>query len=218
MNEQRFNHQTRNANVIQFPSRPAAEDPDEREDAYEALGGRLPSNDRPEVLPVHRIPSFFEVYKQTPDNAWQTEINRAYDLSLDEALQPEHIRQLAKKDADTVAAAGFDLYETLSHRAPLLLLDGNYENPLFAKYYFQSQEQASDYAGLMFALRQELDEQPIVRQLLKQHNEKYSQRKMPQAKLTEARQLQRISIDDDNKVVLQYSGTSFAAPRLHSVE
>lgn len=218
MNEQRFNHPTRNANVIPFPSRPVAEDLDEREDAYEALGGRLPSNYSPEVLPVHRIPSFFEVYEQTPDNAWQTEINRAYDLSLDEVLQPEHIKQLAKKDADTVAAAVFDLHEMLSHRAPLLLLDGSYEDPLFAKYGFQSQEQASDYAGLMFALRQALDDQPIVQQLLKQHNEKYSHRKMPKAKRTEARQLQRILIDDDNKVQLQYSGMPAAPPRLHSVE
>jgi hypothetical protein len=111
-----------------------------------------------------------------------------------------------KKDLTVVTTAVHDLYDTLNHRAPMLLVDGNYEHPNFAKYNFESQDEANDYAGILFALRDSLDEQPVVRQLIAQHRMQHGHKRVPQRKLEEARQLQAIIIDDNNEVSLLRSG------------
>lgn len=201
-------------NIVQFPVRSAYE---EGVDAYSDLGGGLQPFRQPETLPVHRNLSFFDIYEQTPDNAWQVDVTRAYDLALNDTLKPEHIAQLAKKDAETLAVAVDNLHSTLCHRAPLLMMEGNYENPAFEKYHFQSQEQAAQYAGVLYALRDSLDEQPVVQQLLAMHREQYLHKRIPQRKRDEARQLKRVIVAEDDSVTLEYIGPTHHITPLRSV-
>lgn len=191
-----------NENVIHFPVRTSYE---ARDDPYYELGGGLPSRHEAEVSRVRPERTFFDVDERTPENAWQSEVNRAYDLSLSGVLEPGHLERLTKKDLSVVMIAVHDLYTTLNHRAPLLRVDGNYEHPNFVKYNFESQAEASNYAGILFALRDSLDEQPVVRQLLAQHRAQYGHKKVPQHKLVEARQLRAIVVDDNNEVTLLHS-------------
>ena len=203
-----------NENVIQFPVRPSHA---ERDDPYSDLGGGLPASRNLEVFPTYRSNrSFFDIYEPASHNAWQTEVRRAYGLLLNGVLEPGHIKQLSKNDQSTVATAVYDLCDTLDHRAPLLLVDGNYAHPNFEKYNFGSQAEADDYAGILFALREGLDEQPVVRQLIAQHQVQYGNKRVPQRKLEEARQLKAIVIDDKNEVLLLRSGPP-ASRGLHSV-
>ena len=107
---------------------------------------------------------FFETDVRGPENVWQREINRAYDLGLDK-LRPEHVDSLAPDDQAVVAVATHSLLLGLQKRSQLLMASGGYNHPAFVHYRLNSKVEADSYVATMQALYFDLMRNPTVLQL-----------------------------------------------------
>lgn len=135
---------------------------DDHEDAYSALGGRRPHDDETNYPTGLRETIIFANEKQRESvDPRHVEIVRAYELSLD-VLTSSQFRQLSLKDQMRVAVAGHAVIAATERRANVLKIDGNFENPIFQHYGFQSQEEANAYATELELLQHELMTRDVV--------------------------------------------------------
>ena len=135
-------------------------------DAYSDLGGGLPSHrpaeDRPKYpTGLDRTVLFADAQQRQEVPATHIEIQRAYDLSLNRLTSAE-FSNLSIANQHMVAVAVHDLLSTVMRRAVVLAIDGNFENPTFMQYEFQSQQEANEYAAQLSLLHHELMTREVI--------------------------------------------------------
>jgi hypothetical protein len=136
------------------------------EDAHSANGGGVPpykTEVAEQVYPtgLHETVLFTDRRQRGAVDPRYFEIIRAYDLSLD-VLTSSQFRQMSLNEQMRVAVAGHEVIARTESRAMVLGVDGNFENPTFQQYGFQSQQEADVYAAQLKILQHDLMTRDVV--------------------------------------------------------